>query len=125
MATKVQQLPAQANIECYGGDDFTTTITFMVDDGTGTYVPADFTGASARMQIKRKRGDATSLLTLSSPSSGLSFPTSASLKIEITSAQTNDLAGFDLLYDLQITDSLGDVRTYLNGFFITKKEITT
>ncbi len=125
MSTTVRQLPASANIECYAGDNFTTTITFQVDNGSGSYTPADFTGASARMQIKRRRGDASALLTLASPSSGLSFPTTSSIKIEITSAQTADLAGLDLLYDLQITDSLGDVRTYLSGFFITKQQVTT
>lgn len=125
MSTTIQQLPAQANIECYAGDDFATTITFQVDDGTGNYVNANFSGASAKMQIKRRRGESSALITLTSPSSGLIFPTTASLKIELTAAQTFSLSGIDLLYDLQITDSAGDARTYLTGFFITKEQVTT
>lgn len=125
MSSTVKQLPAQANIECYAGDDFLVKINFQVEDESGAFVPADFSGCSAKMQIKRRSRPSEALINLTSPSSGLSFPSSSSLQISITKAQTAILASLDLTYDLEITDTLLKVRTYLYGTFEARKQITT
>ena len=125
MSSTVKQLPAQASIECYAGDDFSVKLNFQVEDDTGAFVPADFSGCSAKMQIKRRSGTSAALVTLASPSSGLSFPSASSLVISITKAQTAILSSLDLMYDLEVTDTLLNVRTYLYGTFDVRKQITT
>lgn len=109
----ISQVPARVNITGYAGDTFTATLSFTTSVG-GVSTPMDFTGASARMQISNNRA---AVVTLTSPSGGITFPQTDQIKITLTNTQTADLSGQELNYDLQVTDTLGAVRTYIFGKF--------
>lgn len=113
------QIPARIDMAAYSGDDFAMVITVTVGG-----LPADLTGSSALMQIKASAKATTPQLQLSSPANGITFPTASTIKVELTAAQTAALIGARWVYDLQITDSLGKVRTYLVGDFTINSDVT-
>lgn len=119
-------MPTRLDIVAYSGDDFTLLIEIVTVANDGTETAVNFTGSTARMQLKARATDATNLLQLtSSPAAGLSFPALGELKIELTAVQTGvTLPEAALFYDLQITDSLGKVRTYFTGSFSVKSDVT-
>lgn len=119
-------MPTWLPITAYAGDDFTLMLSIVTVDNAGTETPVDFTGSTAKMQLKIRPTDTTSILQLTStPAAGLSFPALGQLQIDLTATQTGtDLPKASLFYDLQITDALGKVRTYFAGTFTVKSDVT-
>ena len=123
---EVAQVPTRLDMVAYSGDDFTLLLEIVTVGSNGTETPVDFTGSTAKMQLKARPTDTTNILQLTStPAAGLSFPALGELQIELTATQTGTtLPKAALFYDLQITDSLGKVRTYFTGMFTVKSDVT-
>jgi len=107
------------NISCPQGVTFDETFT-MQQGGS----PINLTGYSARMQIRRSY-DAAPILTLTSPSSGITLGGAlGTIRVQISYTTTESLASGQYLYDLEIT-SAGDVRDrLLSGTFSVSREVT-
>ena len=84
--------------------------------------PIDITGAVARMQL-RGITDGALKITLTT-SDDLSIPTGSDGRIVIDPTNINLLAAGDYLYDMQITPSGGNKRTYTNGVYTVAPEQT-
>jgi hypothetical protein len=110
MATIVNSLPAQIDYEIWQGDTwFPGTITAKVNN-----VAIDFTGHSAKMEIRNAISKALVLTLTSDPSGGIVLTDDGIITLSMTAAQTNDLTG-EYSYDLQIIYPNGNVRTYTWG----------
>ena len=109
MATIIRKLPERYDYEFWQGDTFAPgTLTASV---SGT--PINFTGYSAKIEIRNAISDEL-VLTLTSPSSGITLSSAGVITITMTAAQTSPLIG-QYNYDLQITDPNSLVCTYTFG----------
>lgn len=85
----------------------------------------DVTGMSALMQIKNAPTDEAPLLELTSDSGitldGDEIP---NIIIVMTPEQTGSLPVDDYFYDLQLTDTLGQVTTIIGGIFSVEQDVS-
>ena len=116
-------MPAKLNIEAYAGDTFATVITVRTEDENGVFADVDFSGASAVMALKYRKRDTDAVITLTTSNGGITFPATSQIGINLSAFQTTQVAGVDLYYDLQVTDSGGTVRTYIEGIFNAKNDV--
>lgn len=87
------------DIEIEQGATWSRTITVEDPDGT----PIDLTGYSARMQVRSSYDAQTALLSLSSPSGGISIdPLTGTLALTATAAQTAAMPAGIHVYDLEL-----------------------
>lgn len=94
------------------GDDFSKAVPVLDQSGN----PADITGYSASMQIRPTAGSSVTLLSLSSPSTGITLQSVPGVvTITITHAQTAALWPQPCVYDLTLTDPSGNVARFLTG----------
>jgi len=99
------------------GDTFIgTQFTVVVNE-----VPLDLTGASIKM-ILRKSAKAPASLTLEI-GSGITVADAPGGVFNINE-QIIDIPAFKYLYDIEITLSNGDVKTYIGGTFQILQDIT-
>mgnify|MGYP003423355555 FL=1 len=110
--------PAKVDLLIYSGDDFLQTI-LIDEDGVAVVL----TGSSFSMRINDNRG--TTLLTISSPASGITIVGAGEIQIELTDTQTDALpVNCQLPYDLQWTNAAGTKKTLLSGNVIVQADIT-
>jgi hypothetical protein len=84
----------------------------------------NLTGAVIRMQLRKNANDSTAALSLTSASSaGITITNATTGQFKINK-QIIDIPVFNYLYDIQFTFSGGDVKTYVQGTFSIKSEIT-
>lgn len=111
-------LPKRYDLEIYKGD--TPKFTFNLSDTGG---PIDFTGATAIVQVKTVAGDGSegTAVTPGPTVNSTNFATGV-VVIEVSVAASNALAVAaaptyidGLMWELEVTDSSGNVRTYLGG----------
>ena len=94
------------------GTDFVLPIAYT--DATGT--PIDLTGCSAALMIRRAFDDAAPLVSLSSSGNGIVIDGPAgTLLITIDASVTATLAGGTAVYDLKLTDGLGNPMRLIEG----------
>ena len=88
-------------------------------------VPADFTGYTARMQVRENYDSGDVLLELTTENGGLVFD---ALDGKITLVFTPEMtAGKDwrrAIYDIELTDPSGKVSRFLQGSFCISPEVT-
>lgn len=118
-ATYTDGRPAEYDLYMVRGDTWTQTLVWE-PGGTGM----DFSGASAKFQIRQYEDDASALLTLSSGGSGITLGSAGTITLEAGTALTAGLTFDRARYDLQITDSGGDVTTILRGDMRLIRDVT-
>ena len=119
MATLIQCLPQNIDYELWQGDTFAPgTITATV---SGT--PINFTGYAATMEIRNAISNDVSLTLTSTPAAGITLTSLGVITITLTASQTNALLG-EYNYDLQITNTSNEIRTYTYGSITVKNDVT-
>lgn len=108
------------NIVCPQGVTYTETFTYSIG---GTAV--NLSGYSASMQVRRSYDDLTALITLSSPSSGITLGGSAgTITLVIPFATTETFQAGQYIYDLELTSSGGIKDRLIQGTFTVSAEVT-
>ena len=100
-------------------DDTFEGVEFVLEENGS---PVDLTGASIRMMLKLTVG-ASPALTVSTPSSGLTI-TNASGGVFEFDEQIISVDAGNYLYDIEVTDSGGDITTYVAGNWVICPDIT-
>jgi hypothetical protein len=84
----------------------------------------DFTGYSAKMQVKEKQADTTAILDLDSGVGGEITLAAGSLKILIPAATMKTILPKNYYFDLQLTYPSAKVKTWLFGRFTVNQDVT-
>lgn len=109
------------NFEIEAGATFTRTITYKDSEDTAI----DLTGADVRMQIRDSYGEGDPLVSLSSPSSGITFTSNTGeFVITITATQTDNLNVRQGVYDIEIEYQSGTVERVLEGRVKVSPQVT-
>lgn len=93
-------------------DDVDFTRTIMVYDASGD--PVDLTGHSARMMIRRRIGDASPIVSVTSATNNLNLRSSGEIDIYLDEDMVG-LLGTENVYDLEVIDGNGKVSRPLQG----------
>jgi hypothetical protein len=113
MATTIQAIPAQVNLDLYQGDDFTMTLTVTNPDGS----EADLTDAIIAAQVRKTPPDETVIARFTPAHSvnviTLWLPGAESAKLGATQA-----------WDCDMTDAGGRITTLVYGTLTAKSEVT-
>jgi len=118
MAT-VKQNVSKLNYELRRGDTFDPTITYR--DSTGAVIL--LSGYTARLDIKDEI-DGNIILSLTHLAGITLTDTSPNISILIDESVTALFTFENAVYDLELTDTLGTVKTLVEGNIILKKDIT-
>jgi len=104
--------PGNFPLEVYQGDTAEFTLSFTRKNADGTTEPVDFTGAVGLSQIRRAPRDPSKLAEFE-----VTFPDAIGgvVKMVLPANQSGLLGVQTGVYDLQITDVDGRVRTWLAG----------
>jgi len=86
-------------------------------------VALDLTGAVIKMQLKKECGGIPILSFTTVASAGLTILNAAGGLFKINK-QIINIPEFNYIYDIEITFSNGDVKTWVSGDFIVKCDIT-
>lgn len=116
LAGQLQQLPANYDLSLYKGDYFQTSV--VLKDNSGS--PINLSGYTAKCSIKSGYSavdgwNATCTITAVDGRVDIMFPSSVMETID---------AG-DYIWDFQVTNPGGNVRTYLTGDVKIWDEVTT
>lgn len=117
------------NITCQQGSTFGRTITLKYPDPASppadpTYLLWNFTGYTARMQIRRTIDSSTTLISLTTENGRISLGgASGIIELNITAADTATITSSGV-YDLEIIASNGVVSRILQGDFTLSPEVT-
>jgi len=116
--------PATQDLEIYKGD--TVEVFFRVrgkesDGSPGPYV--DLTGSTAKSQIRATAASPTPLAEFTCTLSNQAT-TPGGVLLTLTPVQTQDIAETQGVWDVQITNAAGEVRTYLAGKVTFVNEVT-
>ena len=112
-AISISELPQEVDLALYTGDDFSMTLTFTNPDGS----IANLTGSSVKSQIRTTAADVMV---------AASFICSISANVvtlSLTSASCQNLVG-DYVWDCQITNVSGAVRTPVAGTVTFTQDVT-
>ena len=110
------------DLEITQGESWSKSFTVIGDDG----LPVAFTSATAAMQVRESAGG-TLLVTLTTANSRISLgATDGSVVLSLPAGVTTDLApaGWDAVYDLEITLSDSRVLKPARGKIIVTPEVT-
>lgn len=113
-------MAGQHNFLCEQGATFTREITWLDAEG----VPVDLTNYSARMQVRATAASSTTLVSLTSPSSGITLGgTAGTITLTITATATAAITAGCYVYDLELVDG-ATVYRILQGDFTVDAEVT-
>ncbi len=112
----LEYLPANYDLVLYRGDFFSMTVTLKDSGGN----PIDLTGSTAQCSIK-----ATLEATESFNAMLTITPLLGKVDVLIPSSVTSLLNAGDYVWDLQLTNEDGNVRTYFAGDVKVYGEVTT
>lgn len=117
------------NITCQQGSTFTRSITLKYPDPESpsadpTYLLWDFTGYTARMQVRRTIDSSTILISLTTENGRITLGSASGIiELFITAADTATITSSGV-YDLEIISSAGIVDRILQGDFVLSQEVT-
>lgn len=117
------------NITCQQGSTFSRTITFKYPDPLSpptdpTYLLWDFTGYTARMQVRRTVDSSTVLISLTTENGRITLGGATGIiELNITAADTAALTSSGV-YDLEIISGTGTVDRIMQGNFDLSQEVT-
>lgn len=102
------------------GDTFNEVAFEVKKNGTAI----NLTGATIKMQLRKQYSDVSAVLSLTSVgSAGITITNATNGHFKIN-AQIIDIEVFNYVYDIQITLSSGEVKTYVKGGFNVTPEVT-
>lgn len=113
------ELAGKHDIVIEQGAGFALPLTFTAD---GT--PVDFTGSTAKMQIREKTGSSVVLVELSTANSRITLAADGTLEATLTAEVTAGLKFSDAVYDLEITPMSGEPYRLLEGRVFLDREVT-
>lgn len=119
MAT-IKQNVSKVNYELRRGDTFNPTLTYR--DSTSSVI--DLTGYQARLDIKDEI-DGTIIHSLTHLSGLALSSTSPNISIFIDEVDTALFTFEVAVYDLELTDNAGIVKTLMEGVISLKLDVTT
>jgi hypothetical protein len=109
------------NITADQGATFSFNLHWFDPDGT----PKDITDYTARMQVRQRYVSTSTVLSLTSPSGGITLGGgSGSVVVTASATAMADIAASDYLYDLEMVASNGIVTRLVKGSFTVRPEVT-
>lgn len=109
-----EDMPANVDLKIYQGDY--KVWLFQIADSNNT--PIDVSNLTPKAQFKLNYMD-------SNPITLNTTIESNQVKMELTSTQSNGLVSDSYIYDIQLTDSAGRVKTYVTGDVTVVPQVTT
>jgi len=111
--------PSTYNLTVWQGADFDQTFT-VTQNGTAL----NFTGYSARMQV-REAADSTAYLLSLTNGSGITLGgTAGTIAVAITNAQSSAISAGSYAYDLELVAGAGTITRLLQGGFTVSGNVT-
>jgi hypothetical protein len=107
------------NLSTKRGDTF-AEVPFQINVNT---VPLDLTGAVIRMQLRTDYGGDVYLELTSVDSNGITITNATNGEFKINETII-ELEAFSYKYDIQITLSNGEVKTWIEGIFNVSNDVT-
>lgn len=125
-------LPSQYNLQNVTIAAANATLFTVTNPATGTYIsggmataPVNITGYTAQMQLRSLPQDATAVLTLSSPSNGITIGgANGQVNVHATNVQTGAIDEGIYYYDIEITSGGGIVTRLAQGQILVSPEVT-
>jgi len=112
--------PGAYDITCFQGADF-DQLFVVSQDGTAL----NWTGYSARMQVREAADATATLLSLSTGGSGIVLGgTAGTIALTVTNAQSAALPSGSFAYDLELQAGDGQVTRLLQGSFNVVGNVT-
>lgn len=112
-------LPTNFDIELYKGDYFPLTITLVVPVGNNT-APLNLTGYTGHAQIRANFGtEAIYPFTVSIPT-----PANGKVELVLPSSVSAGIPAGGYVWDFQVREPSGNIRTYLAGDVTVFNEVT-
>ena len=112
--------PGSYNITVYAGADYDKTFT-VTQNGSAI----NWTGYTARMQVRDSSDATATLLSLTTGGSGITLGgTAGTILVEITNAQSAAIASGAYAYDLELISNGSAVTRLLQGAFIVSGNVT-
>jgi len=109
------------NFEIEEGATFTRTITYT--DNANTAI--DLAESTVRMQIRDNYGAANAVISLSTPSTGITLSSeTGKFTVTMTATQTESLGIKQGVYDIEVEYSNGTVERILEGRVKISKQVT-
>jgi hypothetical protein len=103
------------------GATFSLQVVYKDENG----VAINLTGYTAALQVRQNYYDTTAVVSLSSPSNGITITgATGTINITMTAVQTGALDEGFYVYDLEITSSGGIVTRLIQGQFTVSPEVT-
>jgi len=116
-------MSASIDITIYQGETFDRTFTY----NTGTlasYTPVDLTGYTARMQIRERLEDSTTIAELTTENSKIVLGgVAGTIQLLLTDTETSAITT-NGVYDLELISGGGVVTRLMQGKTILSKEVT-
>ena len=112
---------------CEQGASFSFNFTWEKEypPDSETYVPVDISLFTAKMQVKAKKGSDPLIVELSTTNGRITFDgPNGVVFLTIDATTTNALQTGVFKYDLELTDSSGNVTRLVEGSFTIKEQIT-
>jgi hypothetical protein len=117
---KIKSETAYVNFKEFEGD--TLKMDFTWTDNLDAFV--DLTGYTARMDIRSSVDDLNSLLSLNNLSGIFLGNAVSNIVLTVTKAQTIALGVGSFVYDIELTDTVGEVNTLIAGKIVLKQPVT-
>lgn len=117
------------NITCQQGSTFSRTITLKYPDPNSppldpTYLPWNFTGYTARMQVRRTVDSSTTIISLTTENGRITLAgNSGIMELNISAADTATITSSGV-YDIEIISDTGIVSRIMQGNFTLSQEVT-
>lgn len=104
----------------YAGDTALFLEFKLTEDGS----PMDLTGAEINMQVRNTQSNAVVLDLTSQSSAGIEITDATGGAFRVGGYATPDQPGLHA-YDIEVTFSGGEVRTFIKGFYPIHNQVTT
>jgi hypothetical protein len=111
--------PSTYNLTVWQGADFDQTFT-VTQAGSAL----NFTGYTARMQVREAADSTAYLLSLTNGSGIVLGGTAGTIAVTITNAQSSALSGGSYAYDLELIAGAGTITRLLQGGFTVVGNVT-
>lgn len=109
-----------SDIETYRGDDLKLVVSFAQEDGT-VY---DLTGATLFLTIKKSISDTDAEAIYRDTITSFDDPTSGSQDIVIPNTTTDNFVITSYVYDIQLKESDGSIKTVIKGKILVDLDVT-
>jgi hypothetical protein len=102
------------------GSGFSLSLTYEAPEGS----LVDFTGSTARLQVREKYSSADTLIELTTENGGVELGNDGSVELSMQAADTAELSFSRGVYDLEIVPPTGEPYKIIKGNVFLKREVT-